>query len=371
MYNTLTASAICLLLLNPYLIMQVGFQLSYLAVMGIVLLQSKINAWYYAPNWFMRQVWGITSVSIAAQTATFPLGLLYFHQFPNYFLFSNLLIIPLSTLIIYGGILLLLFAPIASAAHLISVILGRMVHYLNEAVLQIEHLPYSIIKGISLSVPETWLMYIFIFCFIFYFIKNEWEYLLVSLCCACILLAYQIANSIKLKNQKMLVVYDVPKKSAITLIDSRQCVFIADSDLAANKSMMLFSVYHHWWERGINEDKVTCCNDSTNTCFQYNSIAFKKQFIEFAGNKILHLNSPSLLNYNSQQMKFDFIILSNNLRTSLKDVIKKFSAKQIIIDSSNSLYKASKWMEEAKQLRVPCYSVMKSGAFIFDADSGS
>ena len=60
-------------------------------------LQPLIDKWYIASTWLGKQVWSITSVSIAAQLATCPIGILYFHQFPNCFLFSNLLIIPLTT----------------------------------------------------------------------------------------------------------------------------------------------------------------------------------------------------------------------------------------------------------------------------------
>src|SRR6185369_7936506 len=85
-YNTLAASAFCLLLYDPYLIMSVGFQLSYLAVLGIVYLQRPIYNLWEAKSWFADWAWQLSCVSIAAQIATFALGFLYFHQFPVYFL---------------------------------------------------------------------------------------------------------------------------------------------------------------------------------------------------------------------------------------------------------------------------------------------
>ena len=105
-YNTLCASAFVLLVYNPYLIMEVGFQLSYLAVVGIVYFQSIIYKWIYVKNKFLKYIWMITSVSIAAQLTTFPLGLLYLHQSPTYLFASNLFVIPGAMLIIGLGILL-------------------------------------------------------------------------------------------------------------------------------------------------------------------------------------------------------------------------------------------------------------------------
>jgi len=69
----------------------VGFQLSFLAVFGIVSMQKYFKQWFTFKYWISNEIWNIISVSIAAQLATFPLGLLYFHQFPVYFLASNLI----------------------------------------------------------------------------------------------------------------------------------------------------------------------------------------------------------------------------------------------------------------------------------------
>ncbi len=84
-YNTLAGSGLILLVFDPYLIMSVGFQLSYLAVVGIIYFQPKIYNLFISKNWILDKIWMITTVSVAAQLATFSLGLLYFHQFPSFF----------------------------------------------------------------------------------------------------------------------------------------------------------------------------------------------------------------------------------------------------------------------------------------------
>ena len=128
--NTLSAAAFCLLLWNPYLLCDVGFQLSFLAVLSIVYLQPRIGRWldprnavldrlrgwqpplvqrgYRALAWFADTAWQLTALSLAAQVATFPLGLYYFHQFPLNFLLSNLIAVPISSLAVYVGVGLLL-----------------------------------------------------------------------------------------------------------------------------------------------------------------------------------------------------------------------------------------------------------------------
>lgn len=109
-YHIIAISAFFLLLYNPFFLFDVGFQLSYLAVFGLVYFHPKLYQLFHFHNKIFDYLWSYCALSIAAQLATFPLGLYYFHQFPLYFLLSNLLILLPVTLIMYLGILLL-FIP--------------------------------------------------------------------------------------------------------------------------------------------------------------------------------------------------------------------------------------------------------------------
>ncbi|MEB2784868.1 ComEC/Rec2 family competence protein [Algoriphagus persicinus] len=108
-YNILAFSAILMITTNPDVVFEVGFQLSYLAVLGIVMIQPLIlNLWL--PQYkALEYIWQLTSVSIAAQLVTFPLSIYYFHVFPTYFLLGNLLILPLAFLIMQVGVPLMIF----------------------------------------------------------------------------------------------------------------------------------------------------------------------------------------------------------------------------------------------------------------------
>jgi competence protein ComEC len=129
-FNTLAVAAFFLLLWSPFLVADVGFQLSFLAVLSIVYIQPRIARWlevkeyFYARQrhwqskagqwiwraigWFLDKVWQAVALSLAAQVATFALGLYYFHQFPFSFLFSNLVAVPISSGAVYVGLALLL-----------------------------------------------------------------------------------------------------------------------------------------------------------------------------------------------------------------------------------------------------------------------
>jgi competence protein ComEC len=363
-YNTLAASAFLLLAINPFLIMEVGFQLSYIAVIGIVYLQPKIYGWFEPSSWLADQVWTITAVSIAAQIATFPLGLLYFHQFPNYFLLSNFIVIPVSTIIIYLGIALFVLSKITLIAYYLSIGFKWSVWLLNESVKMIEKWPNALLEGISISVTETWLLYSVILLFLYYFTYRKITSLYLALASVILILVSQVMEQQMQFDQKKLVVYDIPKTSAIDLVQSRANLLITDTSLATNESSLLFHVKHNWWDLGVKYSSVLTKNYSAN------NLCISKNLILFCDKKILILDGSSSLTVNGPNLpEVDYLILAGNTKISLPEAIIALQPKHLIFDSSNSKYMLEKWKEECNAIQQPYFSVKDSGAFIGDLGS--
>lgn len=116
--NSIAASAFVILAIEPEDLFNIGFQLSYAAVIGIVVLQRPIYNVFYIKNKILDKIWELTSVTLAAQFATAPFTIFYFNQFPLYFWLSNLFMTPLSTVVIIGGMIMLLvsFIPYLNLA---------------------------------------------------------------------------------------------------------------------------------------------------------------------------------------------------------------------------------------------------------------
>jgi competence protein ComEC len=158
-YNMLAASAFVLLMLNPFLLVQVGFQLSYLAVLGIVVVHPMIYPLFTARWWLLDKAWSLLVVSFSAQLATFPLTVHYFNQFPNYFLISNLLVIPLATFLLYGGVFSILFSWVPGFSDLLFAATAFLAKLLNDGVLLFSKLPSPVSQGLYLTFAEAWLLY--------------------------------------------------------------------------------------------------------------------------------------------------------------------------------------------------------------------
>lgn len=150
-WNILSFSALLMLVLDPGVQTDLGFQLSYLAVAGIVGLQPIILQIWSPSNRVLEYIWQMTSVTLAAQLITSPLTIHYFHAFPTYFLLANLLIVPISYLILCVGVPFLLLAWIPFLGRVLGLSIDFLLLLQNEITFQIQVLPAALWQGIHLS----------------------------------------------------------------------------------------------------------------------------------------------------------------------------------------------------------------------------
>lgn len=252
-YQSVLVSAFLLIIIEPLVLFQVGFQLSYLAVLGIVFLQPRIYNLFYSKYWLVDKVWQITSVSLAAQLATFPLGLYYFHQFPNFFMVSNLIVIPLAFAILLAGLCYFVTFWIPLIGELVFYILDGLLSVLNFGVKWVESLPYSIYWGVSIQWFEVFMLYAVLFLSSWAFIYRRKKALLTAMVGAILLLTYNIYERHKLYTANELVVYNINNGLALDVFYGCSNLFIADSSLIKDEDKLLFHVKHNWFYHTGNE----------------------------------------------------------------------------------------------------------------------
>ena len=228
-FNTVAVSAFLILLINPFWLINVGFQLSFAAVIGIVYLQQYLLPLWTPPNKFLNAVWNILIISMCAQIATFPLSLYYFNQFPNYFLLSNLIIIPLTSLVIYTGIGMVVVSKIPLLLFLFSWLTENLVKLTNHMVVTIENLPLSFIDGIKLNLFQLILLYICIGNLIYCFNKTEKKGFAFFLIGLSLLVGISSYDNWKLKKENHMIIFNIPNQNAILLSDGRRSVLISDN----------------------------------------------------------------------------------------------------------------------------------------------
>lgn len=158
-YNSLALSALILMVFDPYIFYSVGFQLSYMAVFGIVLLQPKIAELWKPDSKVIRYFWDITSVGIAAQLATFPISVHYFHVFPTYFMLSNLVAIPGAFLIMTFGIPFMLLSYVEPIGRILGQVVDILIRWENWVMFSFQELPAARIEHINLPPFEMVLVW--------------------------------------------------------------------------------------------------------------------------------------------------------------------------------------------------------------------
>ena len=358
-YNTLAASAFVLLMYDPFIIMKVGFQLSYAAVLGIVYLQPKLYNLFRPSNWLLDKIWAITTVSIAAQLATFPLGMYYFHQFPNYFLLSNLFVIPLATFIINGGILLFMISSISGISTFIAWTVNKLLIFLNLSVAWVKALPHSLSLGININTLETLLIYSVVLLLITAFIKKKATHLQLGFFVFILFMGFQVKEQYDTKQQSYFIVYDVPKQRAIDFVDGNNNYFLATADLRNNQNKMRFHITHYRWERRVQQSTLI------PDFFQEDNYFRNGNCIQFFDQKILLCDEYFIKSDNSSTMEFDYIIVSEKAKLDFTNI----NCKQVIIDSSVSKYKWEQIKKECLKWDIPFYHVSTQGAYLFEITS--
>lgn len=368
-YNTLAASAFILLVLNPGMLYDLGFQLSYAAVAGIVTFQPPIHQLFIPSNKFTGYVWGLISVSIAAQLITVPISVYYFHQFPNYFLLANLVAIPLAGVLIYSGVLFIFLSFIPFLGKISATLLVTQVKILNFSVAFVEGLPGAVSRNLYLSPLATLVSYLLLFsCLMWYLHKNKaWIY--VSLI-ACLLLAADHAQvAIRRSDQKMLVVQSLNRHSAIGFIKGNLLHILADSAVVANPALLNYPMEGFRIKLGIRHVTYsTLAGKYSEKEVNPEGLLLKDGFFQFRNIKGVVISPAIRLPVEDKQIRVDYVILTSNSRHSLDKLKSCFPGATFVADASGSIRKNKFWKREAARLGLTFYSVRELGALVVEVE---
>ncbi len=353
-YNSMASSAFVLLCINPFLLWDVGFQLSYCAVLGIVIAQRYIYNWFYFRNKLIDKIWKLASVSLSAQIFTLPICLYYFHQLPLLFLLSNVIAIPLATLVLWGCLFLVFVSPI----HILAIYWGRfiagLIWLLNHAVLFINDLPFSLWDRISISATETFILYFIIILFLYWLFKKNTIALRLCLYCTILFTARIAINQWQLSKQKKLIIYNVPAHSAMDFINGNTYRFAGDSELMEDGVLRNFHL------KPARISFMLTKADDSFPLFQ------KRNFYQFYDKRILLIDSPFIYPPLSKKIHIDYIVISKNPRLFISKLAAVFNCGVYIFDGSNPLWKIDKWKKDCEELHLRFHSVPEQGAFVAD-----
>lgn len=362
-YNILAVSAFCLLMYDPFLILNIGFQLSYLALIGIVYFQPKIYKKWYIKNRFGDYIWKLIAVSLAAQITTLPISLFYFHQFPIYFWLSGIVVVPAATVILSIGLLLIFTSfiiPLFNPA--IAFILWWSITIMNALVFLIQKIPFSLMTGIWISIITVIVLYIFIGCLIIAINTKRSKWLIASILILAIAITNYSIKSVRQYHQKEIVIYSVFKNSLIDFIDGKQVVSLKNETLTEDKINFANQNYQNF--KGITNTDIYLLEDKQQL-YQTTHFMHTNSFIQFHDLRLGIIDNSVPIS-KPDKLQLDFLIIRNNPHLKIAELTENFEFQQLIVDGSNTKQNINNWKLECQNLSIPFVDVANEGAFIIN-----
>jgi competence protein ComEC len=370
-YNIVAFAAFSILICHPSEITYAGFQLSFIAVISIILFQPLFYKLLIFKNQILDKLWILFTVSVSAQLGVFPIIIYYFNHFSVYFWLSNILIIFPLALSMYLAILLFIFYPVNQLALIIATILNFILRIINFFIMTIEKLPGSMIENIYNNYSETLMLYVLIISISIFIILKNRQFLFISLICLVCFLSVNFLRTCKIYRQKKITVFNINKYTAINFINGRNNYLLTDLNPEKNRRILLNTVQNYWLKYGVNDiSKIIDICPSGDIKMIYDNCAelhikqlFNNIFIGFRDKKLLILNNSDLFEYTgNEKYRLDYLIISNNLKCDIRTITNMFDIDRIIIDSSNDFRTRQFWEKECKEYGIDCNIISTEGA---------
>lgn len=339
--NSLILSFLVLILVRPYWIFEVGFQLSYAAVLAILLIQPMLYNLIRPTNKPIRYVWGLLSTTFAAQLGVVPLSLFYFHQFPGLFFLSNLIILPFLGMILGMGILVILLSISDILPVFLTEVYRTIILSLNLFVKWVAGQEDFLFRDISFSQAEVWVFYLVLICL--------------------------IAMSQSFTFRKFIATL-----IAVILLQS---VYMVQASNSSEESLI---IYHTYGNSIIGKEKKNklLVHKSTDTS---EISPFIKNYATGKGIKNIEVLPPQNVHatktgiliiidstgiYPKQKIKPEYLLLTGSPFINLDRNIEELGPKMILADGNNFPSMIKRWKQTCAKKEIPFHYTGEKGAYI-------
>ncbi len=348
-FHSLFASLFVLLSINPLLLLDIGFQLSYLAVFGIVMIQPLLTKVYACKTKVGNYFWELATVSIAAQISTFPISVHYFGQFPNYFLLSNISVIALSFIVMATGIVLLVTAFIPIAAKVVSFCLIWEIKAMNGIISFVERLPGSVTNDIDCSAAQTLLLYTLIILVYMALYFRKRIYFWSAFVTFSIFSGTFLLRKIALQRQEELCAYSIRNTSAVSFCRRQQCVLFSDSINSTAHPQYGYAIRNHARRQHAELHLVPIDTPRYDATFLHK----RGNFITFGNRRCYLLKGKECVFILDKPMPVDVLLLQHNPRQSPDEVAEALTFTSVIADATSSEYCLRKWRTWCTENGIP------------------
>lgn len=358
-YNSLGIAACILIAYDPFLIYSVGFQLSFLAVFGIVMVYPRLYRLREFENKVADYIWSVTCVSIAAQLATFPLSLFYFHQFPTYSLLANVIVIPGATVMLIVGMSMLFIGSISLiAGKAIGFIFEDIIWLINELISLFQKLPYPTFDWLYFDLPQVILIYMAMILLFTGLTRFSFQHLLLSAIAFMAFFGWAHRTAFQQLDQQRMVCYDLGKITGIDLIDGRDARLLLSDFSFSHQELIDYQVNPHRLASGL--DKA----EETVGFFRESQLVTHHGPIDLIVWKGIRLAIVHDLDgfQLRQPLLADILFINGNLEPQILPV----DAGQIILGSTLGYNETKEWRSLLAERKISVHSLSQDGFWELD-----
>ncbi|REA64075.1 ComEC family competence protein [Dyadobacter luteus] len=251
--NTLAISALLILVFDPHALFDIGFQLSFLAMAGIFLFYKPIADIWQPTGRISAFLWEITVLSFAAQLATFPLSLYYFHQFPTYFWLVNPFVIFFTNILLPASMVLLLVSiiPIEWLQFLPEQAVYFSAYLTNISVAIPKYLPGYVLTNLHLDHLEVVMLYLLMLIVWYSLESRQLKILQYSLFLTVIFVMYSVSQSVQLFYSPAAIIHSIPRHSVVSFKNGDQLYVMSDSAFVNDKDAYNFRIANYAINHGV------------------------------------------------------------------------------------------------------------------------
>jgi len=358
-YNILASSAFVLLMYDPFLLFQLSFQFSYLALISIVFFQPKIEQLYDTKNGITTRIWQLTTVSIAAQVLIFPISVYHFHSFPTYFILSGIVAVFLATFILGLGILVLCVHTVPVLGDGASGLYQFLLDIFLKSIRIIQELPYNKVDGVYISVGSVLLLYagILLVMYLISIRPNSYKDVLYKkvkrkrlakmLIATCVLglLGNHVRYEFRTLHDRQMVVYDVRKSTLIDLFLGNARLTLALENLDEQQEDYASKSFRIYKGSPVRQ---------SFDWMQHSILRFKERDILFANRVEIGTEVPC---------HSDILLVVNDAQVDPALLLGSHHTDLVVVDNSINYKQRKHWIDLCKQKDIPIHLVAQHGVF--------
>ncbi|MDY5968674.1 MAG: ComEC/Rec2 family competence protein [Bacteroidales bacterium] len=365
--NSLAASALFLLLARPSLLFDVGFQLSYSSVLGIVTLcpplqqlartrRTQESVVYQA----LYKLWDVFCVTTVAQLSSLPFVLFYFHQFPTYFIVANMTIVPFAGVLLGSVLLMMLFSwwPIMFRA--MGWVVGVELQGVDTCTGWVSSLPHALWQNIYCDMLVLFLSAAVIVFAGLLLLKRKRAYLFMAFTALVVLGVYVALVTATHGRQRRLICYSAPRATAIEAVVGRKSVLYCDSATAHSPASIDYPSGGYLLHYQVKHRAVEAFSDLKSHFISFDTL---RLFVVDRSNSYLLMRAARQSDSLSTRTKLHYVVVADNAYASLHDLRRLFFFDGVVLCSNNGQRRRSQLAADCRKYGVTCYDIVQNGAW--------